>query len=77
MRREGVGVVGPQLGGPQPERLFEEWQRPVHLPGGLVAPARLFMDVRVSGWSAPNLAVINLSVSSKSGNARSIFPAAW
>ena len=35
------------------------------------------MELRVSGWSAPNLAVLNLSVSSKSGSARSIFPTAW
>ena len=34
------------------------------------------MEMRVSGWSVPSLAVLNLSVSSNSGNALSMFPTA-
>ena len=75
MLGERVGVVGAELRLHQRQRLLEERQGPVELAGGLVAAARLFMLVSVSGWSGPSFAFLSASVSSKSGRARSSLPA--
>ena len=75
MLRERVGMVGAELGFLELERLLEERQGQVQLPGSLIRQARLFMLASVSGWSGPSLAFVSLSVSSKSGRARSSFPA--
>ena len=69
-------MFGSELGFPELQRLLVERQGQVQLPGSLVRPARLFMLASVSGWSGPSLAFLSFSVSSKSGRARSSFPAA-
>ena len=54
------GVVGTQLGLHELERFLEQRQGQVQLSGSLVAHARLFMLVSVSGWSGPSLAFLTL-----------------
>ena len=49
-------MIGAELGFLELERLLEERQGQVQLPGSLIATARLFMLVSVSGWSGPSLA---------------------
>ena len=69
-------MVGAELRFPELERLLEERQGQVQLRRpSRYAAARLFMLTSVSGWSGPSLAFVSLSVSSKSGRARSSFPA--
>ncbi len=57
-------MFGTELGFPELQRLLEERQGQVQLPGSLIRRARLFMLVSVSGCSGPSLAFLSFSVSS-------------
>ena len=74
---EGVGVVGAELGFVERQRLLEERQGPVQLPGGLVARREVVHAREGVGVVGAELGLPPGSVSSKSGKARSSFPAAW
>ena len=59
------------------EDLLVQRDGAAQVPRGLVAPARLFREARVSGWSSPRTRCRSARACSYSGMARPRSPAAW
>ena len=71
-------MLGAEFPFPDLQRLLEEREGPVQLPGspGSLLGEAMHGPVSVLGSSGPSVAFMSFSVSSKSGRARSSFPAA-
>ena len=70
---DGVGVVGPQLGGADRQHLLVQRFGQCVLPLRLVQRGQLYWVSMVSRWSAPSLAVRTASTSWYSVSAKSYF----
>ena len=73
--RERLGMIGAKFRFPELERLLEKRQGQVQLAGSLIRHGKVVHARERVGMFGAELGFLSLSVSSKSGRARSSFPA--